>query len=279
MVDSRRAASRRARTLQLALVALVEATAQQIARAQGRLRPRDVRRKGPGDFVTTADVRAERRVRRELQRLLPEAGFLGEESAPRDVERPWLWVVDPIDGTSNFANGLPHFAVSVALLFAGQPVLACVHCSPANELIVARDGAGAFVGRKRLRIPAGRLDDGAMLGCQWFRGQQELGFLQRLQRRGARIRTFGSTVTQLVDVARGRLHANVQEQGRVWDIAAAGLVVVEAGGRFTDWRGADVLPFRDLAVGHIGTIAAPPRVHRGLLRLVQDGHQLVVPDA
>jgi myo-inositol-1(or 4)-monophosphatase len=271
-------ALRRAARLERPTMELVRRVAAMVHAAQRRLRPADVRRKGVGDFVTAVDVRAERQLRPALAALLPEAGFLGEESDPSDLDRPWIWVVDPIDGTSNFARGLPHFAVSVALLFRGQPVLAVVHAAPERTLYVARHGAGARRDGRRLRAPAGRLDDGAMIGCQWFRGQQQLGFVARLQRRGGRIRTLGSTVTQLADVAAGRLDANVQEQGRVWDIAAAGLVAVEAGCRFTDWRGRAVFPFRSLAIEHVATVAATPSVHRGVLRLLR-GARAVVPVA
>lgn len=262
-------AMRRGAKLQPAVVREVRKVARMVGRAQRRLRPADVRRKGIGDFVTAIDLRAERRLRPALARLLPTAGFLGEESDPGDLQQPWIWVVDPIDGTSNFANGLPHFAVSVALLFRGQPLLACVHCAPEDALYVARWRHGAWRNGRRLRTPDGQLDDGAMLGCQWFRGQQQLDFVARLQRRGGRIRTFGSTVTQLADVAVGRLDGNVQEQGRLWDIAAAGLLVQEAGGRFTTWSGAPVFPFPDLTVGHTPTVAAAANVHRGLLRLLR----------
>lgn len=274
--DELAAASRRAARLQRPTALLVQQIADLVHTARARLRPADVRRKGAGDFVTAIDVRAERRLRPALTALLPESGFLGEESRPADLERPWVWVVDPIDGTSNFARGLPHFAVSVALLFRGQPVLAVVHTEPERALYVARHGAGAWRAGRRLRAPAGRLDDGAMIGCQWFRGQQQLAFLARLQRRGGRIRTLGSTVTQLADVAVGRLDANVQEQGRAWDVAAAGLVAVEAGCRFTDWRGRAVFPFPSLEFGHVATVAATPRVHRGVLALLR-GVQPVVP--
>lgn len=269
MVNTLSPAARRViRSVQSAATGAVAEIAATIGRAQLRLRPTDVRRKGVGDFVTTVDVRSERFLRRALQKALPQAGFLGEESTPSDLGREWIWVVDPIDGTSNFARGLPHFAVAVALLQAGDPVLAIVHAAPENALYVAGRGSGARRNGRRLRIPAGRLDDGSIVGCQWFRGQQQLDFLARLQQRGSRIRTLGSSVTQLVDVAVGRLDANVQEQGRIWDIAAAGLVVEEAGGRFTDWTGRRVFPFRDLAVEHTPTVAAPPRVHSRVLALL-----------
>lgn len=254
--------------LRAPLLAAVRTIAASVVSAQRRLRPDAIHRKAVGDFVTDVDVRSERRLRRVLERLLPTAGFLGEESDPSGLDQEFVWVVDPIDGTSNFARGLPHFAVSVALLWRGQPLLACIQCAPESAAYLAVHERGAWRNGRRLRTPAGRLDDGAILGCQWFRGQQDLDFVSRLQGRGARIRTLGSTVTQLADVACGRLDGNVQEQGRLWDIAAAGLVVEEAGSRFTDWRGKPVFPCRDLAVGHTATVAAPPNVHRRLLRLL-----------
>lgn len=247
---------------------LVLATAAFVAVRQRRWRSLVAARKGFGDFVTEVDVAAERRLRAGLLRLLPEAGFLGEESAPRDLDREWLWVVDPIDGTSNFARGLPHFAVAVALLRDRQPVLACMHCAPEGACYEAVHQRGAWRNGRRVHIGRGRLDDGAMLGCQWLRDSRRREFVPRLQRSGARIRTFGSTVTQLADVAMGRLDGNVQQQGRIWDLAAAGLVLVEAGGVLSDWAGAPVFPFRSLRVVHTATIAAPPNVHRRLLRLL-----------
>lgn len=247
---------------------LVRELAGNVARAQSRLRPGEVRRKAVGDFVTEIDLRIERRLRRELGALLPEAGFLGEETDPASLDNEWLWIVDPIDGTSNFARGLPQFSVSVALVRRGRPMLAAIHCAPEDAVYTAVQGEGAFRDRRRVRVPRGRFDDGAVVGCQWFRGTSDMDFLPALQSEGARIRTLGSTVVQLADVVMGRLDANVQQQGRLWDFAAAGLVAVEAGCRFTDWRGRPVFPLRDLRVGHTATIAAPPAVHRRVAALL-----------
>lgn len=262
-------ADRLARALRRPTLALVEAAARRIARAQRHLRPADVRRKGVGDFVTSVDITCERALRRSLRRLLPAAGFLGEETVPADLAEDWVWVVDPIDGTSNFSRGLAYFAVSVALLWRGQPMLACIHCAPEDASYTAVRGGGARRNGRLLRMPTSRLDDAAIVGCQWHRGQQRLRFVAAISRDGARIRTFGCTVTQLADVAMGRLDGNVQQQGRIWDIAAAGLLVEEAGGRFTDWRGRRVFPFLDLTIEHTATIAGRGPVHRALLARVR----------
>jgi myo-inositol-1(or 4)-monophosphatase len=263
------AATGTAASVRPAVETCVRAIGERVAAAQSGLRQCDVRRKAAGDFVTTIDVRSERELERSLRSILPGAGFLGEEGTGRIPSEPLVWVVDPIDGTSNFARGLPHFAVSVALLHRGDPVLAVLWTAPERALYTALRGRGAFRDGRRIRTPRARLDDGAILGCQWHRGQQDLGFVERLQSRGSRIRTLGSTVTQLADVAVGRLDGNVQEQGRLWDIAAAGLLVEEAGGRFTDWSGRRVFPIANLAVQHTPTIAAGPGVHGGLLKLLR----------
>ena len=259
---------KRTARLRAPLERLVRDVGAAARRSQRRLRSDDVVRKGVGDFVTQVDVRSERRLRRALLELLPDAGFLGEESGAADLHHELVWVVDPIDGTSNFARGLAPFAVSVALLHAGQPLLAAVHCFPEDATYSALLGAGARRQQRALPSPVGRFDDGAIVGCQWFRGQADMGFVAALQSRGARVRTLGSTVVQLCDCAAGRLDANVQQQGRVWDFAAAGLIAIEAGLAFTDWRGAPVFPLHDLDVEHTATLAAPPVVHRQLLPLV-----------
>ena len=265
MVHNERPGVLLAKRLRRPLAELVRSVGDRVARAQARLRPRDVRRKAVGDFVTAVDLRTERALQRDLGRLLPEAGFLGEESRPIGLDREWLWVVDPIDGTSNFARGLPHYAVSIALLHRGRPLLAAIQCQPENAVYCAVRGHGSRRNGRRVRAVRGRFDDGAILGCQWFRGQRDMAFVASLQRDGARIRTLGSTVVQLADLLMGRLDGNVQQQGRSWDIAAAGLIAAEAGVRFTDWRGRPVFPIRDLHVGHTATIAATPAVHRKLV--------------
>jgi myo-inositol-1(or 4)-monophosphatase len=247
--------------------AAVREAALLLAAARRRRSNLRVRRKGEGDFVTDADRELERRLRRRLGAGLPQAGFLGEEGRAAGLDRDFVWVVDPIDGTSNFARGLPHHAIAVALLHHRRPVVAACWCEPEGALYEAVAGRGAWRSGRRLSAPPGRWDDGAIVGCQWFRGQQDLRFLERLQRDGARVRTLGATVVQLLDVAGGRLDGNVQEQGRVWDLAAAGLVVVEAGGAITDWQGRPLFPFATFE-GHVASVAATPGVHRRILRLL-----------
>lgn len=244
-------------------------------RAGQRERSRRARRKGEGDFVTAVDIQCERLLRDRLGKALPQAGFLGEETGGRELDAEFVWVVDPIDGTSNFANGLPHWAVAVALLHQGRPVVAAIWSQPDGVVHAAALGMGATRNGLRVRAPKPRWDDSSIVGCQWHRGQQRMEFLASLQRDGARIRTFGSTVVQGLDVAMGRLSANVQQQGRLWDFAAPALVLLELGGRVVDWAGKDVFPLRSLAIGHVPTVMGMPAVVAPILRRLRP-HRLVV---
>lgn len=227
---------------------------------------RRVRRKGAGDFVTTFDLRCERALRRSLLARHPEHGFLGEETGAHRSDADFVWVVDPIDGTSNFVQGLPCFAVSASCLHRGMPVAAAVVAAPRGEVFTAARGLGARLGARRLRLRRTQLDDAAVLGVQWVRAVHEPGLHRMLAASGARVRVLGSSVTQICDVACGRLHGNLQTQGKVWDLAAPVLIAAEAGARVTDWLGRPLLPFVDLDPDrHHPSWIAPEPIHAQLL--------------
>lgn len=231
----------------------------------------ELERKGEGDFVTALDHRAERELRARLLGAFPDHGFLGEETGCTRGRSEPVWVVDPIDGTSNFAQGLPAFAVSVACVVGGMPEVAAVHVFPEGATYSAVRGRGAWRDGERLVTPAATLSDASIVGVQWFRGEFDAAFLRPLLLCGARIRVLGSTVVQLCDVAAGRLHANAQLQGRVWDIAACGLIAMEAGARVTDLSGRARFPFADLsAERHHPTLVAPMPLHAELVALLAD---------
>lgn len=234
-------------------------------RAQSRLTLEDRRRKAPGDFVTDVDLRIEARLHRFLTAAHPRHGVLGEEGVGEALDADFVWVVDPIDGTSNYAHGLGLHAVAVACLHRGAPVVAAMCCQPEDQVYSAVAGHGAFRGRRRIRMSRRSLDDGTVLGCLWHRRSVSLAFVPALAATGARLRNFGSTVVHLCEVAGGRLDGNVQESGRIWDIAGPGLLVLEAGGRFTRWDGRPVFPFADLdREREHDTLAAAPGIHAGL---------------
>jgi myo-inositol-1(or 4)-monophosphatase len=253
-------------------------TARTVARetgafVAGKHRPDglDMTRKGVGDFVTAVDLAAETRLRRQILAAWPDHGIVGEELPAHEPDAEFVWILDPIDGTSNFGRGHPIFAVSVACLHAGRPIAAAVHCLPEDVTYHAAKGCGARRGRRPLVLPPRRqgLSDAAILGLQWHRGRRSIRYLDALTATGTRVRNFGCTVTQLCDVATGRLDGNVQEQGKIWDFAAAALLVTEAGGRFTSWRGDDIFPLASLDWDrHYPSLAAAPAVHRQLCKIL-----------
>ena len=256
---------RQIRLLERSAIAAVQAVVPKVRRASAR--PVALERKAEGDFVTAVDHAAQTSVQRCLAKLHPEHGFLGEEAGGTRLDAEFVWVVDPIDGTSNFGRGLPTFAISVACVRAGHPVAAAVHSWPENVVYSAGLGIGTRRAGRRLEIPVGRCDDGAILGVQWIRGEREVPFLDRLLATGARIRVLGSTVVQFCEVARGSLDGNVQQQGRIWDLAACGLIASEAGARFTDFAGRPVLPFPTLAGDvHYPSVVGSQSVVKHLLR-------------
>jgi myo-inositol-1(or 4)-monophosphatase len=249
----------------------------QAARKAGRTLKRDfgeveklqVSLKGPANFVTAADRRAEEILHQELTRARPGYGFLGEEGGRRDgADKTHTWIVDPLDGTSNFLHGIPQFAVSVALERDGAIVAGVVY-NPANDdLYTAERGKGAFLNDQRLRV-AGRqrlLD--AVVACGLpHHGKGDLALFRAefaaVQDKVAGLRRFGAATLDLAWVAAGRLDAYWERDISPWDMAAGVLLVREAGGFVSDLDGGDAM----LTKGHV--VAGNETMQRELLRLLR----------
>ncbi len=200
-----------------------------------------VRHKGPGQPVTEADEAADRLLRERLLGERPGYGWLSEESAG-SLERPApsrVWVVDPLDGTSSFIAGVPDFAVSIALLDGDGDVLLGVIFNPLTGLLVhALRAGGAFQGERRLRVARPAAAGGTLLVS---RGDLKHGVFAGLEPRW-RLEPLGSTTFKMAGVAAGDAHAYLSAGPKAeWDVAAASLIVREAGGQVTDIRG---VPFR-----------------------------------
>ena len=232
--------------------------------------------KGPGDFVSQADVRAEQSIREDLEKARPGYGFLMEESGASGSEKwAWRWVVDPLDGTTNFLHGIPHWAISIALERrlpdGGAELAAAVVYSPVNnEMFWAEKGVGAYVNDKRLRVSARReLKDAVFATGIPFAatsGPNRLAFartLSTLMPQVAGIRRFGSAALDLAWTAAGRYDGYWEVGIHPWDIAAGMLIVREAGGYATDAEGKDSIEG--------AVVAANPHLHPRLLEVVQDG--------
>ena len=248
------------------------------ARKAGRTLKRDfgevehlqVSLKGPANFVTAADRRAEEILRDELGVARPGYGFFGEEGGRHEgTDKTHMWVVDPLDGTSNFVHGIPHFAISIALEREGTIVAGLVY-NPANEeLFTAERGKGAFLNDARLRVAARKRLADAVIGCglpHLGRGDLALSRkeLAAVQEKVAGLRRFGAAALDLAWLAAGRLDAYWERNLSPWDVAAGLILVREAGGFITDLEGGEA-PF---LTGDV--VAGNETMHRELMGLLKD---------
>lgn len=192
--------------------------------------------KGPGDFVSRADREAERIIKEELMGGRPTYGWIGEETGAQDGEDPTRrWIVDPLDGTTNFLHGLPHWAISIALEHKGEIVSAVVFDAAKDEMFWAEKGAGTWMNEARMRVSGRRNLSEALFATGVPFGAKStlpatMQDLARLMPACAGVRRMGAASLDLAYVAAGRYDGYFERELKVWDIAAGLLLVKEAGG-------------------------------------------------
>ncbi len=250
----------------LIAVKAARAAGQVLLRNLNRLESIPVVEKDRNDFASEVDRNAEAEILRELKRAFPKHAFLAEESGATGHGRH-VWVIDPLDGTSNYLRGVPHFAVSIALLEGGEPVLGVVFDPLRSELFTALKGGGAFVNDRRMRVAQRRSLDGALVSTGFpFRQHQHLDAHWAMTRAvliaAHDIRRTGSAALDLAYVACGRFDAYFEAGVKAWDVAAGSLLMREAGGRCTDFAGGDDY----VATGNI--VAANIKVGDALLAAI-----------
>jgi myo-inositol-1(or 4)-monophosphatase len=215
--------------------------ARGLARDFGEVTELQVSKKGAADFVTNADLKAEQTLFEILTKARPGYGFLGEERGMVEgTDKTHTWIVDPLDGTTNFLHAIPHFAVNIALQREGEGVVAGVTYNPiTNDLFWVEKGKGAFLGaEKRLRVAARRnLEESVLATGVPFAGKpghgQFLKELHQVSQKVAGVRRFGAAALDLAWVAAGRFDAYWERNLQPWDIAAGVLMVQESGGKVT----------------------------------------------
>ena len=198
--------------------------------------------KGRLDYASEVDADAEKAVIKELKRAYPDYSVLGEEGGVQGVNR-YMWVIDPLDGTSNYLRGFPHYCVSIALVENGEPIDAVIFDPLRNELFTASRGAGAVLNDRRIRVADRKDMGGAMIHTGFAprerqRASSQLKAVDALLVHAEDVRRTGSAALDLAYVACGRLDAYFEAGVKDWDIAAGVLLVREAGGRICDFRGA-----------------------------------------
>jgi myo-inositol-1(or 4)-monophosphatase len=219
-----------------------------------RFRPDAVEYKGLNDLVSYVDKECERMLVPKLRALLPEAGFITEEGTTTQSDRQGLnWIIDPLDGTTNFIHGLPVFAVSIGLAQAGVPIAGVVYDPNRDECFSAQQGQGAWLSsgggpEQRLHVSgAQHLADGLIAtGFPYYRFEQMQAYLKILEyvmQHSHGLRRMGSAAIDLAYVAAGRFEAFFEYNLKSWDMAAGICLVREAGGIVTDFDGGDTSLF------------------------------------
>lgn len=250
------------------MIAAARKAGRGLARDFGEVEHLQVSKKGPADFVSAADLKAEKILYEELAKARPGYGFLMEErGAVEGSDKTHRWIVDPLDGTLNFLHGLPHWAISIGLQREGALVAGVVYDVAKDELFWAEKGAGAWLNDRRLRVAARSEMHAAVIatGIPYYGGaghEQFAGEIGRVAPAVAGIRRWGAASLDLAYVAAGRVDGFWERNLKAWDVAAGAIIVREAGGFATEIDGGDFMQ-----TGHI--MAANERLMPQLQKLLR----------
>lgn len=252
------------------MTAAAQKAGRRLVRDFGEVENLQVSRKGPADFVSNADHMAEKILVDELTKARPKYGFLVEEKGEiPGADTSNRWIIDPLDGTTNFLHGLPHFAISIALERDGQIEAGLVYAPVADEMFWAERGKGAFLGHRRLRV-SGRRDASESLFATGIpykgSGRPIESFYAQLQAVAAissGVRRLGAAALDLAYIAAGRYEGYWEEGLKPWDIAAGIVLVKEAGGFVSDMTGGTDM----MATG--GIIAGNDALHPALTKMLK----------
>jgi myo-inositol-1(or 4)-monophosphatase len=248
-----------------------------LKRDLGEIENLQVSLKGPRNFVTAADRRAEQIVYEELAKARPGFGFLGEEGGMRaGTDTSHRWIVDPLDGTTNFLHGIPHFAVSIALERDGAIVAGIVYNPASEDLFIAERGKGAFLNDRRIRVASRERLADAVVACGLpHLGRGDLALARNeiaaAQQHFAGLRRYGAATLDLAWIAAGRLDAYWERELSAWDLAAGSILVREAGGFVSDCDGHDAI----FTKGQI--VAGNETMHRELIGLLKTAGKETAP--
>jgi len=245
-----------------------EQAADYLRSAERPRTPRDWTSKGRADWVSDVDRNSEELIKGILLAAEPGSHVMGEELSPEVVTRGLVWIVDPLDGTTNFLHGFPAYAVSIAAAVDGVLQAGVVLHVPLNRLSHAIRGGGAWEGEHRLVVSAIEDPAHALIGTgfpyrDFGRLEEYLAQLGRVFQAATGVRRPGSAAIDLSDVAAGRFEGFWEQRLAPWDIAAGTLLVREAGGLVTDFGG------RDLGIEHSEIAAGSPAMHRWLLEVLR----------
>jgi len=233
---------------------ICEKVSKIIIRDFGEVEKLQVSKKGPGDFVTKTDKKVEKIIIEELEKARPNYGFIAEETGEKQSDSEFNWVIDPIDGTSNFMHGIPHFAVSIGLEKNGE-IISGIICDPIkNETFYAEKGRGSYVNNRRIRVSNRKnLDEMiGLYGCPPLINNNEEIFEQvkRGSKKIHKLRNFGSAALDFAYVAAGRVDFAWYDHLNYWDFAAGKILLIEAGGTMTDFKDKEFKEQKDIFISN-----------------------------
>ncbi len=239
-----------------------------IARQVGNIPNLTIESKSSNDFVSEVDRQAEARIIDTLLKAYPNHGIVAEESGQHRGDGEFEWIIDPLDGTTNFLHGFPHFAVSIALRQGGKLQQAVIYDPMKQELFTASKGGGATLNNRRIRVTKIKTVEGALLGTGFpFRAKEYFPAYQAMFAdffaTASDIRRAGSAALDLAYVAAGRLDGFWEIGLKPWDMAAGALLIREAGGLIGDFSGEG----QYLETGNV--VAGNPRLFSDLVRRLQ----------
>jgi myo-inositol-1(or 4)-monophosphatase len=262
------------------MIRAVERAARDLKRDFGEVEHLQTSKKGPGDFVSAADLRSEKILRQELHKARPSYSFLMEESGVIKGSDPdHRWLIDPLDGTMNFLHGIPHFAISVGLEQAGELIAGVVYDPIKDEMFWAEKGVGAYLNDRRMRVSSRRKIEDSLLatGITTRSGvddAERASFIAQIDAAlaaTAGVRRFGSAALDLAYVAAGRYEGFWEHHLSPWDIAAGIVLVREAGGYVSEIDGGNDM----LATG--STFAANTHLHQSIGKLLRSAAGSAAP--
>jgi myo-inositol-1(or 4)-monophosphatase len=216
----------------------------------------DIQYKGTNDLVSYVDQTAETRLKAGLSAIFPEAGFVAEESASdySEVGDGYYWVIDPLDGTTNFLHRLPIYAVSVGLIYQKQPILGLIYEPNRDELFYAAKGLGAFMNERTIQVSQQAFMSKSLLATGFpyydFSYQDRyLALLKELMRTSHGLRRMGAAAIDLAYTACGRFEGFFEANLKPWDVAAGKIIIEEAGGQVSNFSGGDAVIFEGEIIG------------------------------
>ncbi len=212
--------------------------------------------KGLNDLVSYVDKAAEKTLVDGLRKILPEAGFITEEGTASNIEKDFNWIIDPLDGTTNFIHGLPIFAVSVALTYREKVVMGIVHEANRDECFYAMAGEKAYCNDKEISVSSTATLSESLIatGFPYYNFSEMeiyLKLLEQFMQKTHGLRRMGSAAVDLAYVACGRFEGFFEYNLNAWDVAAGAFIVQQAGGKVTDFKGEDDYVFgREIVAGN-----------------------------